>query len=357
MRGRGMSTPGATLKARLGELARARKSALVPAPGPGDGQESCGGTFAHTPTQQGIQESRSMHPPESVSAPVGGQRLSGGASEARGSQGWRSEPRGSEPEQDAEANVPPESLWPPTGAADIEVLGAGRDFAGVEAFLPGGEWHNERGSVFVHERLRSEIERPRRNWGQLGEAPAEEPDLIAACALGLERVLFLDLETGGLSSSPVFLAGTMHWNGSDFVLRQYFARHYGEEATLLAALDQATRGFECLVTFNGKSYDVPFLRDRANVHRVRVGMPPRHLDLLHPARRRWRGTLPDCRLQTLEYRVCRRRRVGDVPGEEVPGLYHDFVRHGDPYRLVPVFHHNLLDVITMSEILAALCRR
>ena len=110
MRGRGMSTPGATLKARLGELARARKSAPVPAPGPGDGQESCGGTLPHTPTQQGIQESRPMHPPESISAPVGGQRLSGGASEARGSQGWRSEPRGSEPEQDAEANVPLETL-------------------------------------------------------------------------------------------------------------------------------------------------------------------------------------------------------------------------------------------------------
>jgi DEAD/DEAH box helicase domain-containing protein len=44
----------------------------------------------------------------------------------------------------------------------------------------------------------------------------------------------------------------------------------------------------------------------------------------------------------------------DVPGEEVPGLYHDFVRRGDPYRLIPVFHHNLLDVITMAEILRAL---
>jgi uncharacterized protein YprB with RNaseH-like and TPR domain len=232
-----------------------------------------------------------------------------------------------------------------------------RDVAvGVEAFLPGGEWRDERGAVFVHERLRSDVEKRKAHWGRLGEAPEREPDLAALCALGLEHALFLDLETGGLSSSPVFLAGTMHWNGSDFLLRQYFARHYGEEATLLAALAEAARGFEFLVTFNGKSYDVPFLRDRGHVHRVGIGFPPRHLDLLHPARRRWKMELPDCRLQTLEYRVCRRRRVGDVPGEEVPGLYHDFVRHGDPYRLVPVFHHNLLDVITMGEILAALCR-
>ena len=84
-------------------------------------------------------------------------------------------------------------------------------------------------------------------------------------------------------------------------------------------------------------------------------LPPRHVDLLHIARRRWKGELRDCRLQTLEYHVCRRRRVGDVAGEEMPGLYHDYVKSGDPYRLIPVFHHNMLDVITMSEILRVLC--
>jgi len=232
---------------------------------------------------------------------------------------------------------------------------------GVEVFLSGGEWCSESaggagsGAVFVHERLRSEVERRRAHWGRLGTPPAGETEIAALAQLGLERALFLDLETCGLNSSPVFLAGTMHWNGSDFVLRQYFARHYGEEATLLAALGEAARGFEFLVTFNGKSYDAPFLIGRALVHGVGITLPPRPLDLLHAARRRWRRELPDCRLQTLELHVCRRRRSGDVPGEEVPGLYHDFVRSGDPWRLVPVFHHNLLDVITMAEIMSALC--
>jgi uncharacterized protein YprB with RNaseH-like and TPR domain len=79
------------------------------------------------------------------------------------------------------------------------------------------------------------------------------------------------------------------------------------------------------------------------------------VDLLHPARRRWKDDLPDCRLQTVERHVCRRRRSGDVPSDEVPALYHDYVRTGDPWRLVPVFHHNLLDVITMGDVLQALC--
>ena len=228
---------------------------------------------------------------------------------------------------------------------------------GVEEFLPGGEWRDERGTVYVHERLRSSLERRKPHWGRLEAPPSAETEIAALARAGLERALFLDLETCGLSASPVFLAGTMHWNGSDFVLRQYFARHYGEEATLLAALHEASRAVDFLVTFNGKSYDAPFLRNRALLHGVRLMLPPCHVDLLHTARRRWGGELRDCRLQTLERHLCRQWRSGDVPSDEIPGLYHDFVRHGDPYRLLPVFHHNLLDVITMSEILRAVCGR
>lgn len=257
------------------------------------------------------------------------------------------------------ANAPAAGATPPrprparkrrTGSDDPSTTG-------VEAFLPGGEWRHQRhGSVYVHERLRADVEKRRPWWGVLPEPPPGEVELSSLRHLGLERALFLDLETCGLSSSPVFLAGTMFWNGDDFVLRQYFARHYGEEAGLLAAVAEQARAFDVLITFNGKSYDAPFLAARALTHGVTLQLPRHHLDLVHHARRRWRTELPDCRLTTLELRVCRRRRTGDVPGDEIPGLYHDYVRHGDPWRLVPVFHHNLLDVTTMADILHALCK-
>ncbi|MFM7230889.1 MAG: ribonuclease H-like domain-containing protein [bacterium] len=208
----------------------------------------------------------------------------------------------------------------------------------------------------MHERLRGDIERPHAEWGRLPEPPTGETELAAVRERGLGRVLFLDLETCGLSSCPVFLAGTMTWNGEDFVVRQYFARHYGEEAALLAAVAEQAREYETLVTFNGKSYDAPFLRARAVTHGVPLELPRNHLDLVHHARRRWRTGLPDCRLTTLERRVCGRQRTGDVPGSEIPGLYHAFVKDADPWPLVPVFHHNLLDVLTMADLLHALCR-
>ena len=109
-----------------------------------------------------------------------------------------------------------------------------------------------------------------------------------------------------------------------------------------------------LVSFNGKAFDVPVLRDRLGYHGIPSPSEPPHLDLLHAARRRWRDVLPDCRLQTLEWRVCGRRRAGDIPGEEIPDVYHRFVRTGDSSDVVTVFHHNALDLVTLADIALAL---
>lgn len=303
--------PGA-LRDRLGELVRRRRAGVVPAP------------TAVAPER---------------------------ASTAKPATSRTRAPRASR------ASVAPEAIPRRTPPRPSRRTSRTRAGGGLESFLPGGEWsHPTHGAVYVHERLRGDIERPHEDWGRLPEPPTGETELAAVRERGLARVMFLDLETCGLSSCPVFLAGTMIWNGEDFVVRQYFARHYGEEAALLAAVAEQARGYETLITFNGKSYDAPFLRARAITHGVPLELPRNHLDLVHHARRRWRTGLPDCRLTTLERRVCGRLRTGDVPGSEIPGLYHAFVKDSDPWPLVPVFHHNLLDVLTMADLLHALCR-
>ena len=243
-------------------------------------------------------------------------------------------------------------------AAPVAPAVSRREEVGVESFLPGGVLENAYGRVYLHERLRSEIERPTNKWGRYPSKPSTRAflhdDLSPFATLGCAGTVFFDLETCGLSNAPLFLAGTMHWNGSDYVVRQYFARHYGEEAALVDELARFLAGFETVISYNGKSYDVPFLADRASLHHVPFERPARHVDLVHHARRRWAGVYPDCRLITLEMHVCQRRRSGDIPSAEVPGLYHDYVRNGGAHRLIPVFHHNLLDVTTMDEILRAL---
>jgi len=276
-----------------------------------------------------------------------------------------------------------------------EVVGLTQVPIGVEEILPGGVLESPSGHVFLHERFRSGIERSPGRWAlpkrgrkakvrpgpawmweedpdpwrwelnpETGEAVLDGPDTLAPEVLHEElerllrvpfdRVLYLDLETGGLGSSCIFLAGTMRWIGEDYVLRQYFARHYGEEAALIERLAEDLRQADAVVTFNGKSFDIPLLRERGARHLIRVPVPPVHADLLHHSRAAWRGKVPNCRLTTLEAYICQRRRSGDVPGDEVPGIYHAFVRDGGGDRLIPVFHHNLLDVITMDELLRRL---
>jgi len=177
---------------------------------------------------------------------------------------------------------------------------------------------------------------------------------IRALLAAPEGALFFDTETTGLGGNMVFMLGVMRIVGRDVRLQQVLARDYREERELLSVWSELLSTSSMLVSFNGKSFDAPVLRDRLALHGMDPPDEPPHLDLLHHARRRWKEVFPDCRLQTLEWRVCGRRRSGDIPGEEIPAVYHHFVRTGETADILSVFHHNALDLITLADIALAL---
>ncbi len=164
-------------------------------------------------------------------------------------------------------------------------------------------------------------------------------------------IVFLDIETLGLGGAPIFLVGIIHCQHGELLIRQFFARDYSEEAFMLSSVVRALGTCRCLVTFNGKTFDVPMLTDRMTAHLLETPPLGLHFDLLHESRRRFRRVLPNCKLQTLEYHICHRRRFGDVPGELIPQLYHDFVATGDAAGIRNILHHNALDLVAMVEIL------
>lgn len=166
----------------------------------------------------------------------------------------------------------------------------------------------------------------------------------------LTELLFLDTETAGFANNPLFLIGIMYFNGENFVIDQLFARDYSEESNLLHYFGEFASRFKVLITFNGKSFDVPFIRDRMVYHRKDFEWVQNHVDILHHSRRRWKGEVPDCKLQTLESYICNRQRVGDIPSALVPAVYREFVRSGDARLLADIFHHNALDLITLVEL-------
>ena len=233
----------------------------------------------------------------------------------------------------------------------------------VASWLQGREIASEAGRCFLHERRHSALEPCGEKRAQFRavagrreafESARAHRDLIEAARRGLDRSFLLDLETTGFASTPIFLAGCLVPHEEDFLLLQYFARDYAEEKALIAAVSEALSRADVLITFNGKSYDLPLIRDRAAMHGVRWREPDLHLDLLHHARRRYKSTLPDCRLGTLEWACFGRKRHKDVHGSEIPRLYHDYVRSGDFEPLLPVFHHNIFDLLTLSSLVGDL---
>jgi len=198
-----------------------------------------------------------------------------------------------------------------------------------------------------HDRYRSVVlDRKAKDPGGLSE------DMQKLLERDRHTMLYMDIETTGFSGSPLFLVGIMHYAEEVLVIRQLFARDYSEEAYLLKHLMKLMEDFQILVSYNGKAFDLPYIRDRSVIHRVRFQHDPLHLDLLHEARRRWRDCLPNCRLQTLERVICHRVRIGDIPGSEIPQVYHDFVRAGNAIHIRQILHHNAQDLITMGEVLA-----
>jgi len=194
-----------------------------------------------------------------------------------------------------------------------------------------------------------------------------------------EELLFFDLETTGLSRSAgtfPFLTGLGAWTGpsrgrpwhspspagarSDdgaLEVEQLLLRDPSMEPRALERLGQRLARARVLISFNGRSFDLPILRNRDLLNRAGLDLDgPAHLDLLHPCRRLFRTRLENCRLGTMEQQLLGFRREGDVEGAEAPRIYQEYLRTGREDELAQILEHNKLDVALMAPLLNAVVR-
>ena len=193
------------------------------------------------------------------------------------------------------------------------------------------------------------------------EAARADPRLLALLALDPSlasvdptRALYLDTETTGLGGGAGVLAVLvgMAWFDADggLVMEQLLLQRPGEEDALLELFRERVEGASVLVSYNGKSFDLPLLRGRFVMNR-RAPLPARpHLDLLHVARRLHKRRLGACRLIGLEADVLGYVRVGDIEGGDVAARYAHYLRSGDEGALAAVVEHNALDVLSMAAL-------
>jgi len=165
--------------------------------------------------------------------------------------------------------------------------------------------------------------------------------------------VFVDIETTGLCGGRnlFFLAGVGQPSGETLVVKQYFLTDPSCEKIFLQAFGEAIPGNAGFVSYNGKSFDLPFIASRMRMASVRkTWRQTGHLDLLEIARRFWRDRLPNCRLGTVESRILGVvRDEEDVPGRDIPQLYADYLAEGDASMLKGVFYHNLIDITSLAR--------
>ena len=125
---------------------------------------------------------------------------------------------------------------------------------------------------------------------QRRDGEADDPDQsCGGAARTLNRTVFIDLETTGLSGGAgtlAFLVGCGYFDLGAFQVRQFLLTSHAAERALLTAVAEFFDGADLIVTYNGKTFDVPVMETRWMFHRLRMPLSEvAHFDMLHPARR------------------------------------------------------------------------
>ena len=171
-----------------------------------------------------------------------------------------------------------------------------------------------------------------------------------------ENFKFMDIETKGLSNVPIILIGVAEIKGNEIVASQYFLRDYAEEANIIDAYLTHLDEDSVHVTFNGKTFDIPFIKNRCVYNRINADLDLAHLDLMYFAKNLWGDDLPNCQLQTIEKELFGIEREGDVPGQYIPGYYDTYLEKNNIGPVVPIIEHNAQDIISLASFLEKMYR-
>jgi len=181
------------------------------------------------------------------------------------------------------------------------------------------------------------------------------------CNIDFSQIAVIDTETTGLAGGTgtyPFIVGIGFWSYGRFVVRQYILRDFCEEPAQLLVLSDDLRNTSCLLTYNGKSFDIPLLRTRYRINRLAIpftGYP--HIDMVHPCRRIYKKHFESFNLSLLEAMIVGFERVNDVPSHLIPGIYFDYLQNRDDNLLIPILNHNRDDIVSLYLLAQETARR
>lgn len=168
--------------------------------------------------------------------------------------------------------------------------------------------------------------------------------LKSACLTDKENFKFMDIETLGLSNLPIILIGVAEIKDNNIISNQYLLMDKIEEPAVLEGYLSHLDEDSVHVTYNGASFDIPFIKNRCNYYNIPHKLNIPHFDLIYFARNMWKDKLPNCKLTTIEEYLFDIKRENDVPGSYIPSYYETYLNKNNIGPLVPIIDHNRQDM-------------
>lgn len=170
-----------------------------------------------------------------------------------------------------------------------------------------------------------------------------------------KNICFLDIETTGLSSkyNEVILIGALSIEQDSIYITQFFAENINEESELLAVFEQFINKFEYIITYNGTSFDLPFLKKRLARYDIEHSIDlVSHMDLLKLVRKNKQILkLENCKLKTVE-KSLNIYREDTISGRESVDLYKNYERTKDIFKKKIILKHNYDDIFYLPQLLS-----
>jgi uncharacterized protein len=168
-----------------------------------------------------------------------------------------------------------------------------------------------------------------------------------------DNFAIVDIETLGLSERPIILIGLAKPSKGQICTSQFLLRDIKDEPSAIWELVSQLEPNLSLITFNGRSFDIPYIRQRLAYYGLDANLDNPHFDVLHFTRRALRSKLSDCRLETVEKYIGVKRDI-NIPGALVPHFYDTYLRTKNPGPLVPIVEHNRQDLLTLGTLFSKL---
>ena len=174
-----------------------------------------------------------------------------------------------------------------------------------------------------------------------------------------ENSCFLDIETLGLNRNKdmIYLVGVLYFDKAENLwnLDQYFSESIKDEKSMLIELVKRIENFHTIITYNGNSFDLPYLNNRFHLYNIDFNFSNNHsLDLYAIVRKNKQYlNLENYKLKTLE-RYLGVYREDIYSGRDCIDFYKDYVLTKDLSLKKKILQHNYDDLFYMLDLMKIL---